>query len=146
MFIHDVNQENFEALVVAASHQQPVVIDFWAPWCGPCKVLKPMLEKLAEEYGGKFVLAKVNSDENQELSAHFAVRGIPAVKAMVKGKVVDEFTGALPEGEVRAWLDKLIPSPAEELRLAQLALTEITGEFGSDELLGRIFSEFCLGK
>ncbi len=118
MFIHDVNQENFEALVVAASHQQPVVIDFWAPWCGPCKVLKPMLEKLAEEYGGKFVLAKVNSDENQELSAHFAVRGIPAVKAMVKGKVVDEFTGALPEGEVRAWLDKLIPSPAEELRLA----------------------------
>ncbi len=117
MFIHDVNQENFELLVVAASHQQPVVIDFWAPWCGPCKVLKPMLEKLAEEYGGKFVLAKVNSDENQELSAHFAVRGIPAVKAMVKGKIVDEFTGALPESEVRAWLDKIVPSPAEELRL-----------------------------
>jgi putative thioredoxin len=118
MFIHDVNQANFDELVVAASHQQPVVIDFWAPWCGPCKVLKPMLEKLAEEYGGKFVLAKVNSDENQELSARYAVRGIPAVKAMVKGKIVDEFTGALPEREVRAWLDKIIPSPADELRLA----------------------------
>jgi putative thioredoxin len=118
MFIHDVNQANFDELVVAASHQQPVVIDFWAPWCGPCNVLKPMLEKLAEEYGGKFVLAKVNSDENQELSARYAVRGIPAVKAMVKGKIVDEFTGALPEREVRAWLDKIIPSPADELRLA----------------------------
>lgn len=118
MFIHDVSQTDFDELVVAASHQQPVVIDFWAPWCAPCKVLKPMLEKLAEEYGGKFVLAKVNSDENQELSARYAVRGIPAVKAMVKGKIVDEFTGALPEREVRAWLDKIIPSPADELRAA----------------------------
>jgi putative thioredoxin len=118
MYAVDVNQADFEDQVVKASFKQPVVIDFWAPWCGPCKVLKPMLEKLADEYGGKFVLAKVNSDENQEVSAHFSVRGIPAVKAMVNGEVVDEFTGAQAENFVRAWLDKLIPGPAEELRLA----------------------------
>ena len=93
-----------------------MVIDFWAPWCAPCKVLKPILEKLADEYKGKFLLAKVNSDENQEIAARYAVRGIPSVKAMVDGKIVSEFTGALPEGAVRDWLDKIIPSPAEELR------------------------------
>jgi len=114
----DVSQADFDEKVVAASRKQPVVIDFWAPWCAPCKVLKPILEKLAEEYKGKFLLAKVNSDENQEIAARYAVRGIPAVKAMVDGKIVDEFTGALPEGQVRAWLDKIIPSPAEELRRA----------------------------
>ncbi|MBU1214780.1 MAG: co-chaperone YbbN [Gammaproteobacteria bacterium] len=118
MFSQDVNQTNFEEQVMAASFKQPVVIDFWAPWCAPCKVLKPLLEKLAEEYAGKFLLAKVNSDENPDISAQFAVRGIPAVKAVVNGKVVDEFTGALPEGQVRAWLDKIIPSPAEEMRHA----------------------------
>ncbi len=114
----EVNQADFEEQVVKASFKQPVVIDFWAPWCGPCKVLKPLLEKLADEFGGKFVLAKVNSDENPEVSAHFSVRGIPAVKAMVNGNVVDEFTGAQPESFVREWLGKIIPSPAEELRLA----------------------------
>ncbi len=117
----DVNQSEFESEVVQASFQQPVVIDFWAPWCGPCKSLKPILEKLAEEYGGKFKLAKVNSDDNPEVSAHFSVRGIPAVKAMVNGQVVDEFTGAQPESFVREWLDKIIPSPAEEMRLAAQA-------------------------
>jgi len=116
MNAQDVSQADFEEQVVAASHHQPVVIDFWAPWCAPCKVLKPILEKLAAEYGGKFKLAKVNSDENQEIAARYAVRGIPSVKAMVDGKIVNEFTGALPEGAVREWLDKIIPSPAEELR------------------------------
>jgi len=116
MNAQDVNQADFEEQVVDASFKQPVVIDFWAPWCAPCKVLKPILEKLADEYGGKFKLAKVNSDENQEIAARYAVRGIPAVKAMVEGKIINEFTGALPEGSVREWLDKIIPSPAEELR------------------------------
>jgi putative thioredoxin len=118
MHTMDVNQADFEEQVVQASFKQPVVIDFWAPWCGPCKVLKPLLEKLADEYGGKFKLAKVNSDENQELSAKYAVRSIPSVKAMVNGQIVDEFAGALPEGEVRKWLDKIIPSHSEELRMA----------------------------
>ena len=118
MYSMDVNLADFEERAVAASDKQPVVIDFWAPWCAPCKSLKPILEKLAAEYGGRFLLAKVNSDENQELSAKYGVRGIPAVKAMVNGRIIDEFTGALPEGEVRAWLEKIIPSPAEELRRA----------------------------
>jgi len=118
----DVSQSDFEQKVVAASFKQPVVIDFWAPWCAPCKVLKPILEKLADEYSGKFQLAKVNSDENPEIAARYAVRGIPAVKAMVDGRIVDEFTGALPESAVRDWLDKVIPSPAEELRRAAVEL------------------------
>ncbi|MGA8862753.1 MAG: thioredoxin [Gallionella sp.] len=116
MDMQDVSQADFQKQVVEASFEQPVVIDFWAPWCAPCKVLKPILEKLADEYGGKFKLAKVNSDENPEIAARYAVRGIPSVKAMVDGKVVNEFTGALPESAVRDWLDKIIPSPAEELR------------------------------
>lgn len=116
MNAQDVSQADFEEKVISASFRQPVVIDFWAPWCAPCKVLKPILEKLAAEYEGKFLLAKVNSDENPELSASMGVRGIPSVKAVVDGKVVNEFTGALPESAVRDWLDKIIPSPAEALR------------------------------
>jgi len=124
LYSQDVSQIDFDEKVVAASRKQPVVIDFWAPWCAPCKVLKPILEKLADEYKGKFLLAKVNSDENQEIAALYAVRGIPSVKAMVDGKIVNEFTGALPEGAVREWLDKIIPSPAEELRRAAQQLAK----------------------
>ncbi len=118
MSVRDVTLADFDEQVVAASHRQPVVIDFWAPWCGPCKALGPILEKLASEYAGKFVLAKVNSDENQEIAVRYGVRGIPSVKAMVQGKIVNEFTGAQPESVVRAWLDKIIPSPAQELQQA----------------------------
>jgi putative thioredoxin len=91
---------------------------FWAEWCAPCRQLKPVLEKLAAEYGGRFLLAKVNSDQNQELAGRCGVRGIPNVKAFVGGQLVDEFTGALPEAQVRAFIDKLLPSPAEPLRVA----------------------------
>lgn len=112
----DVGAENFQQVVLEGSHDAPVIIDFWAPWCAPCRALGPVLEKLAREYAGKFTLAKINSDKNQELAAEFGVRGIPAVKAVVDGQLVDEFTGALPESQVRAFIERVVPSPAELLR------------------------------
>ena len=118
----DVGIADFAQQVIEESKHRPVVVDFWAPWCGPCKSLKPILEKLAAEYGGKFLLAKINSDDNQELAARYGVRGIPSVKAFVNGEPVDEFSGALPEGEVRAFLDRLVPSPADEMRAQAAAL------------------------
>ncbi|MGQ9686051.1 MAG: thioredoxin [Thiobacillaceae bacterium] len=113
----DVGRDNFQQVVIEGSKKVPVVVDFWAEWCGPCRVLKPILEKLAEEYQGKFVLAKVNADHNPDLAARYGVRGIPSVKAFVNGQIVDEFSGALPESAVREFLDRIIPSPAEEMRL-----------------------------
>lgn len=123
----DVGLADFAQSVLEESKRRPVVVDFWAPWCGPCKSLKPILEKLATEYGGKFLLAKINSDDNQELAARYGVRGIPSVKAFIDGEPVDEFSGALPEGEVRAFLDRLVPGPAEELR-AQAAELRVAGD------------------
>ncbi|MFZ0106171.1 MAG: co-chaperone YbbN [Thiobacillus sp.] len=126
----DVGLAEFQKNVIEESTRRPVVVDFWAPWCGPCKSLKPILEKLAAEYGGKFLLAKVNSDDNQELAARYGVRGIPSVKAFIDGEPVDEFSGAIPEAEVRAFLDRLIPSPAEEVR-AQAAEKRMTGDLSA---------------
>ncbi len=117
----DVSEANFMQEVIEASRRVPVLVDFWAPWCGPCRSLGPILEKLAEEYQGRFRLAKVNSDENQALAGQFGVRGIPNVKAVVGGQIVNEFTGALPESAVREFIDALLPSPAEPLRLEALA-------------------------
>jgi putative thioredoxin len=111
----DVTIDNFEQEVIKASLTQPVLVDFWAPWCGPCKALGPILEKLETQYGGAFKLVKINSDDEQQLAGAFGIRSIPTVILLKNGQPVDGFTGALPEGQVREFLNKHVqPLEAEE--------------------------------
>jgi putative thioredoxin len=110
----DVTITNFDEEVIAASMTTPVLVDFWAPWCGPCKSLGPILEKVELEYAGRFKLAKVDSDQEQQISAAFGIRSIPTCMLVMNGQPVDGFTGALPEGKVKEFLDKHLP-PAEEV-------------------------------
>ncbi|HWG28813.1 tetratricopeptide repeat protein [Actinospica sp.] len=104
----DVNEADFKTAVLERSQQVPVVLDLWAEWCEPCKQLSPVLERLAEEFGGRFLLAKVDVDANPQLQQALQVQGIPAVKAVVQGQLIGEFTGVLPEAEVRQWLTELV--------------------------------------
>lgn len=122
----DVTEVSFEQEVVQRSRQVPVVVDFWADWCAPCKALSPALEKAEASRQGKVVLAKVDVDANPRLSALFKVQGIPAVKAFRDGQVVDEFTGALPPAQVETFFDSLLPSRADDLLAAgdELSLRE----------------------
>lgn len=106
-YAFDVSLEDFEAKVLLPAETVPVLVDFWAPWCEPCKVLKPILEKLAEEYAGRFLLAKVNADESPELAQHFGVRSIPSVKVLFQGQLVDEFNGAMAESQLREFIDRV---------------------------------------
>jgi len=118
----EVTEQNFASQVIEASHQQPVLVDFWATWCGPCQSLMPILEQLVQSYQGKFLLAKVEIDSQQGLASQFGVRSVPTVKLVKNGQIVDEFTGALPEGQIRTFLDKHIENESEQLMQQALML------------------------
>ena len=114
-WIENVDESNFEEKVIAVSKQTPVVVDFWAPWCGPCQSLGPTLERVVDSYPGKVRLAKLNTDENPNLAYRYGIQGIPAVKAFIDGQVVDEFVGLLSERQVREFVQALIPSEADRI-------------------------------
>ena len=111
--IIEVSDETFETDVIHRSRSKPVVVDFWAPWCSPCRLLTPILEKLATDPNIDFVLAKVNVDDNPQVSMRYQVQGIPVVKAFIDGEVKDEFVGVLPEARVRKFIEKLVPGETE---------------------------------
>lgn len=140
-FIVDVNEADFEYEVIAYSAEVPVVVDFWATWCAPCRMLGPLLEKLAEESHGSFRLARLDVDANPNLARRFNVRSIPAVKAFRNGQVVAEFTGALPEPRVREFLEKLAPSTGSLAMEKGLSLLDLQDAEGAEQAFQEVLDE-----
>ncbi len=124
-FIFDTAETTFEHDVVSRSYETPVVVDFWAPWCGPCKTLGPILEMLAQECAGSFLLAKVNVDENSGLAVRFGVQGIPSIKAYRNGEIMAEFNGSAPERTVREFIQKVAPSETDNIIIEATSLLAI---------------------
>lgn len=114
-YVFEVNQHNFAAVVVENSQRVPVLVDFWADWCQPCQTLTPLLTKLAQEYGGSFILAKVNADAEQGLASHFRVRSLPTVMVVWQGQIVDQLVGMQPESAYRAVIDQLRTNPGDQI-------------------------------
>lgn len=112
-YIFEIDETNYEQIVLRGSFQVPILVDFWASWCQPCQMLMPVLAKLADEYQGRFVLAKINTEEQQAIAQQFGIRSIPTVKLFRDGQPVDEFAGALPESEIRAFLDRHLPRESD---------------------------------
>jgi putative thioredoxin len=135
----DATLSSFERDVIEASMEVPVIVDFWAPWCGPCKMLGPLMERLEREYGGRFKLVNVNADTNPELVASFNLKSIPYAVAFVDGNAIAQFTGAQPEAFIRAFLDRLIPNPSViEHRAARESLAKGQGAIAEDYLKNAI--------
>lgn len=139
-WVRDVTTADFERDVLQASHERPVVVDFWAPWCGPCRTLGPMLEHLIAERQGEVILAKVNVDDEQSLAAQFQIGSIPTVLAFRGGRIVREFTGLLPEAHLRAFLDEISPGPADRMG-AEARQLETTDPAAAEPLYRKVVEQ-----
>jgi putative thioredoxin len=134
-YLVNVTAENFNAVVIEGSRERLVLVDFWADWCAPCRMLMPVLAKLADEYGGKLLVAKLNTEEEQAVAAEFGIRSLPTVQLFRDGRPVDQFMGALPEAQIRALLDRHIPRESEELLTRALGLLDANDVPAAQDLI-----------